>query len=402
MKKIKPIIFTLLLLFSIIIFPFLAYYLWLPTGLKTQENLLTLIGLCIAYFTLFATIGIAAFIYYLQKKDIERDEKRRTAQAASAILLELENAFRICFFMAEDPQNFSSCKSIKDVFRENSSELRKYLTTEEFHHLTILVNAIDSYINYDEDSQVLSPFLRDWLQNLFLSHYRKYFSLATDYLILFDRKTYQLINKLKGSKNKYQDLNIITDKNGVPLFENTDGYLKVYSGKECLLDGKLGFDELNDEAIIIEGYGKSDEYDGYYKDGLFHGDGIQFDQNHNPLNEGKWEQGNLITGIERNWLIRITNGKLFSKPNCPEGSYNYTNDFQYIALEQCENNLFPRLNVSIINITNFEISSFYVVDKKVNNNTEEITNIRILTEFLEEVNPELLGIILENQFLPAP
>lgn len=401
MKKIKPIIFTLLL-FGTIIFPFLAYYLWLPIGLKTQENLLTLVGLCIAYFTLFATIGIAAFIYYLQKKDIERDEKRRTAQAASAILLELENAFRICFFRAEDTQDFYSCKSIKDVFRENSSELRKYLTTEEFHHLTILVNAIDSYINYDEDSQVLSPFLRGWLQNLFLSHYRKYFSLATDYLILFDRKTYQLINKLKGSKNKYQDLNIITDKNGVPLFENADGYLKVYSGKECLLDGKLGFDELNDEAIIIEGYGKSDEYDGYYKDGLFHGDGIQFDQNHNPLNEGKWEQGNLITGIERNWLIRITNGKLFSKPNCPEGSYNYTNDFQYIALEQCENNLFPRLNVSIINITNFEISSFYVVDKKVNNNTEEITNIRILTEFLEEVNPELLGIILENQFLPAP
>lgn len=78
MKKFRSIIFTLLLL-GIIIFPFLAYYLWLPTGLKTQENLLTLVGLLLAYFTLFATIGIAAFIYYLQKKDIERDEKRRTA-----------------------------------------------------------------------------------------------------------------------------------------------------------------------------------------------------------------------------------------------------------------------------------------------------------------------------------
>ena len=390
MKKIKPIIFTLLLLFSIIIFPFLAYYLWLPTGLKTQENLLTLVGLLLAYFTLFATIGIAAFIYYLQKKDIERDEKRRTAQAASAILLELENAFRICFFMTEDSQDFYSCKSIKDVFRENSSELRKYLTTEEFHHLTILVNAIDSYINYDEDSQVLSPFLRDWLQNLFLSHYRKYFSLATDYLILFDRKTYQLINKLKGSKDKYQDLNIITDKNGVPLFESTDGYLKVYSGKECLLDGKLGFDELNDEAIIIEGYGKSDEYDGYYKDGLYHGDGIQFDKNHNPLNEGKWEQGNLITGIERNWLIKTTSGKLIFKPDCPEDPYDSTDDFGYSILEQYGSKPFYRFNLSLSNIMDHDISSFYVVDRKVDNNMEELTNIRTLTEFLEEVNPESL------------
>lgn len=389
MKKFRSIIFTLLLL-GIIIFPFLAYYLWLPIELKTQENLLTLIGLCIAYFTLFATIGIAAFIYYLQKKDIERDEKRRTAQAASAILLELENAFRICFFTAEDTQDFYSCKSIKDVFRENSGELRKYLTTEEFHHLTILVNAIDSYINYDEDSQVLSPFLRDWLQNLFLSHYRKYFSLATDYLILFDRKTYQLINKLKGSKNKYQDLNIITDKNGVPLFENADGYLKVYSGKECLLDGKLGFDELNDEAIIIEGYGKSDEYDGYYKDGLFHGDGIQFDQNHNPLNEGKWEQGNLITGIERNWLIKTTSGKLIFKPDCPEDPYDSTDDFGYSILEQYGSKPFYRFNLSLSNIMNHDISSFYVIDRKIDNNMEELTNIRTLTEFLKEVNPELL------------
>lgn len=341
-------------------------------------------------FHLVPTIGIAAFIYYLQKKDIERDEKRRTAQAASAILLELENAFRICFFTAEDTQDFYSCKSIKDVFRENSGELRKYLTTEEFHHLTILVNAIDSYINYDEDSQVLSPFLRDWLQNLFLSHYRKYFSLATDYLILFDRKTYQLIDKLKGSKDKYQDLNIITDKNGVPLFENTDGYLKVYSGKECLLDGKLGFDELNDEAIIIEGYGKSDEYDGYYKDGLFHGDGIQFDQNHNPLNEGKWEQGNLITGIERNWLIMATSGKLIFKPDCPEDPYDSTDDFQYSILEQYGSKPFYRFNLSLSNVMNDDISSFYVVDRKIDNDMEEPTNIRTLTEFLKEVNPELL------------
>ena len=339
---------------------------------------------------MFATIGIAAFIYYLQKKDIERDEKRRTAQAASAILLELENAFRICFFMTEDSQDFYSCKSIKDVFRENSSELRKYLTTEEFHHLMILVNAIDSYINYDEDSQVLSPFLRDWLQNLFLSHYRKYFSLATDYLILFDRKTYQLINKLKDSKDKYQDLNIITDKNGVPLFENANGYLKVYSGKECLLNGKLGFDELKDEAIIIEGYGKSDEYDGYYKDGLFHGNGIQFDQNHNPLNEGKWEQGNLITGIERNWLIMTTSGKLIFKPDCPEDPYDPTDDFQYVPLEQYGNKPFSGFKLSLSNIMDHDISSFYVVDRKVDNNMEELTNIRTLTEFLEEVNPESL------------
>ena len=39
---------------------------------------------------------------------------------------------------------------------------------------------------------------------------------------------------------------------------------------------------------------------------------------------------------------------------------------------------------------NHDISSFYVVDRKVDNNMEELTNIRTLTEFLEEVNLELL------------
>ena len=152
----------------------------------------------------------------------------------------------------------------------------------------------------------------------------------------------------------------------------------------------MGFDELKDEAIIIEGYGKSDEYDGYYKDGLFHGNGIQFDQNHNPLNEGKWEQGNLITGIERNWLIMTTSGKLIFKPDCPEDPYDPTDDFQYVPLEQYGNKPFSGFKLSLSNIMDHDISSFYVVDRKVDNNMEELTNIRTLTEFLEEVNPESL------------
>lgn len=152
----------------------------------------------------------------------------------------------------------------------------------------------------------------------------------------------------------------------------------------------MGFDELNDEAIIIDGYGKSDEYEGYYKDGLFHGDGIQFDQNHNPLNEGKWEQGNLITGIERNWLIMTTSGKLIFKPDCPEDPYDSTDDFQYVPLEQYGNEPFSGFKLSLSNIMDHDISSFYVIDRKIDNNMEELTNIRTLTEFLKEVNPELL------------
>ena len=85
-----------------------------------------------------------------------------------------------------------------------------------------------------------------------------------------------------------------------------------------------------------------------------------------------------------------TSGKLIFKPDCPEGPYDSTDDFQYGILEQYGSKPFYRFNSSLSNVMNDDISSFYVVDRKIDNDMEELTNIRTLTEFLEEVKPKLL------------
>lgn len=387
-KQVGKWLSILLVTVVIIILPFLIYIYLLPSELHIIDNLLTFIGLLIAYYTLWATLFIAIFIYWLQKRNSEKEEEQRIEQAKAAMLLEIENAFEMYLFIPENDRDDQYCNGIKDVLSSNAGELRKILSAEEFHHLVEIVNTI-----HKGDVNGAKRYLRSWLQILYLSEYQKYFVSALHYTDLLNRRTFELISKLRGNNEKYQKMDKILGNEGQILFENRGDYIRVISDGKIYLDGKIGFNDIYDEPVILDGFGKNDIYEGHYIDGFYEGEGIQYDEDGKKLREGKWSQNKLVSGKEYNWLIKVTNGVLSRKTDSPDDSYEASTRFSYEKYELYgERNTTP-FSMSINDILEEGIDSFCVVDILVTEDTEKVTNIRPLDRFLKKRNPELIEIL---------
>jgi hypothetical protein len=349
-----------------VVCPILAYFYLIPSELHTIDNLLTLIGLLIAYITLWATIGIAIFIYWLQNQNAEREEKRRLEQAKAAMFLAIQNAFEMYFFMPAEDRDDHYCEGVKEVLSYNAVELKGFLSAEELNYLSQIVNTIDKR-DYNEANR----YVRDWLRILYLSSYQKYMICASDYEDLLDQRTFNLFQKLKGSKEKYINKKQIDSNVGDTLFEKCGDHIVVKSDGIIYLDGKLGYNEIEDDPVVMEGFGKTEEYEGYYKD------------------------GELIVGTEYNIIVRVVSGKLIFKPNCPEEPYDSSEDFEYERMGQYADEEDILLSWPMWYFSEEGLKPYFIVDMQVDNDTEQMTNIRTLEEFLGEENPDLLEQIKE-------
>ena len=111
-----------------------------------------------------------------------------------------------------------------------------------------------------------------------------------------------------------------------------------------------------------------------------------------PISEGEWKDGKLINGIEYDYLILVTKGKLIYKPDCPEDPYDSSEDFEYEKYDQYgwHLHLFP-FQYSKSMIVDNGLDGFYVADLIVDEKTEQMVNIRTLEEFLSEKDPKFLG-----------
>lgn len=346
-------------------------FLFIPSALIAETDIFTIIGYFVSTYTLIATVGIALGVYFLQKRDGNREERRKIAQAKSAMLLELENAFELFIFMKKEDRFSQSCSGIKDVFSTYSGDLRKGLSPEEFHRLTALVNGIYKGMQDEEYLVEMAGFLRPWIQKLYLSHYIEYFPCVFDYTELLNKPIFELIYKLKDEHKVYQSaLNQIFDNDGRVVFEHKGNIFCVYSNGEKILDGKLDWDVFEDEIVIFEGYEKTNRYEGYYLDGKFHGRGVEYDREHQPLREGEWEDGELIKGIEYNWVVL--------KDERVQSYFQYGKDDyeKFFWLE------------SVLSANGMD--KFFVADRKVEGDRSEWQNFRTLESFLENRNPEKL------------
>ena len=61
----------------------------------------------------------------------------------------------------------------------------------------------------------------------------------------------------------------------------------------------MGIDSMGN-AKIVQGYGKSKEYVGHYKNWKFHGEGCEYDWKGEKYREGIFHEGKLQKGIEYN------------------------------------------------------------------------------------------------------
>lgn len=123
----------------------------------------------------------------------------------------------------------------------------------------------------------------------------------------------------------------------------------------------------------------------------------QVSKNGEPLGEGEWKAGKLINGIEFNWLIRVMQGRLIYKPNCPEDSYDASEDFKCEKMEQYASGIsFMRVfRLSEPYIIDDGLDKFFVADLEVTETTEQMKNIRTLEEFLKDKAPERLAFFKE-------
>lgn len=109
-----------------------------------------------------------------------------------------------------------------------------------------------------------------------------------------------------------------------------------------------------------------------------------------PVAPGLWKNGRLEKGMEYDWMIHVTSGYLIYKPDCPEDPYDASEGFVYEKLEQYAWEAVSPFSLSIPHVEHYGINQFYVVDLEVDGDMEQITNIRTLSQFLQERNPQLL------------
>lgn len=374
MKKRK---WAILVCMVCMLLPVVGFFM-IPGEIRYAEGIYTIISYFISTYTLIVTIGIAVIIYWLQKQDAMREEQQRVRRARSQMLLELENALELFVFLSPEDGGRYSCEELKECLQIQSGELRNYLTTQEFHHLAMLVHAIYRAAEENGDREELCGYVRDWLKLLFLTGFRGYLSAAFDYKELLDKRTWDLLQKLKGEQASYPDLDQICDMNGNLLLERKESYICIYDGKEKVLDGQIGYTEYDFEPVILEGYAKTKRYEGYYRNGKYDGNGTQFDAHHRVQKEGVWEQRELITGTEYDWLIRYSENKQ-----------------DYEKMEQYGQEALTPFSYARSYIEHEGMEVYAVADLQVDHDREEPVHIRSLEAFLKQRNPEQLEMLRE-------
>ena len=110
-----------------------------------------------------------------------------------------------------------------------------------------------------------------------------------------------------------------------------------------------------------------------------------------PIAEGEYKDEKLVKGIEYDVLIHVKKGELIFKPDCPQDPYDSTEDFEYERMESYGWGLsFRPFSMSENYIIMDGIEQYYVADMKVDEKTEQMTNIRTLEEFLNQHDPKYL------------
>ena len=117
---------------------------------------------------------------------------------------------------------------------------------------------------------------------------------------------------------------------------------------------------------------------------------------------GLWKDGRLEKGIEYDWLIQVTGGKLVYKPDCPDDPYDATEDFAYGKFEQYASGSINPFSLSRPYLERGMLNQFYVVDLEIDGDMEQIINIRSLLDFLQRRDPKLLCDLREQEGVFSP
>lgn len=314
MKNLKNILIVILILVllspcALILIP--ESRAWLGKALQSLEY----VEVIIAYLSFLASIGIAVLIYRFEKKNANQERVERIQLTKLMMFNELEKAIQL-YVLRSDQYVNNSLAHLKDVFREHAIDLQKGLTANQYSHLNILVDSIDSFIvSVEEDgrseaSNTILLIFRDWLKVFFKSEYYELFGKAKDYRELLDQNTFDLLNALSGSNEKYRsDLREIHDSNDRVIFSYvSDKQISVLENGTLLFDGWYSWDKTLDE-LKVNGYQKNLEFAGNFENGVRSGRGKVYNLDGRILAKGIWKDGEMVSGKEYDWVIKKIEGQ---------------------------------------------------------------------------------------------
>ena len=306
-KRVIPILIIIIAVIPLLLVMMPGVRDWLSSNDRK-----TILELIISYISFLATVGIGVIIYRFQRND-SNSEKQSRIQAAKLLMYnELEKA--ICLYILNSDRYVSSnLAHLTETFQRNAVELHEGLSQAQYSHLNLTVDYIDSYIASVEEvgrieaaNNILHLF-RKWIQCFIKSPFFENLCHAASYKDLLDEKTFDLLNALSGSNEKYHvDLYDIKDADGRLLFRHKNAqHTIVLEEGEIVFDGWYSLDEETEE-IKENGYWKNLEYEGYYVDGVRSGQGKTFNLEGRVTSEGIWEDGVLVQGIEYDWVIKVS------------------------------------------------------------------------------------------------
>ena len=388
LKRIGCVLLVLILLLPCVLLLIPGIRAWLG-GI---EHAMEYIEIMLAYLSLLASVGIAILIYHFEKRNTDRERNEQIRAAKLMMYNELDKAIRL-YVLCSDQYVNSSLAHLKDVFREHALDLRDGLTEKQYSYLNVIVDCIDSFIISVEEcgraeaSDYILPLFKEWLRLLFKSEYYTLFSQARDYKELLDREAFELLTALNGSNNHFAvNLREIKDNDNQVIFSYVSNKkICVLQNGILLFDGWYSWD--NDlEELKVNGFQKSIDYVGEYKDGKRSGYGKAYNDEGKLLAEGVWQDDDLVSGTEYDWVIKITDGQeqLFFQFYDPF-RWNSRQDEFCEMLEECKS-----------------FDDCYLADGVVKGEWMDFENLRPFGEFVKTLpkDRDVYSYHIEDEILP--
>ena len=204
---------------------------------------------------------------------------------------------------------------------------------------------------------------------------------------------YELMKKLDAFRNKVK-----TDKNTVAFFDDLNElkYEAASTLRNALayVDNSAGWVRYKDIADKLD----KPVSDYEFRSPIIPADGKhkEIGKNGDVIGEGDYIGGKLIKGIEYDVLIHSTRGYITCKLDSPREPEYISESFEYERLESYGRGLTSRAFSTLENhIIADGMDQYYVVDFKVNGETEKIIFIRPLEEFLKEKDPKQFKFLRE-------
>lgn len=276
-------------------------------------SLYSYVMLIFTILTFCATIMMSVIVYKLGviREKNKYDENVRKAKIS--ILYSLKELLSSIIMYYYDENNELVNSDLSFILELYSSEISLALPEKQRGTLVKIANEFKRFKESIDDEGVFDAanrfyfVFKPWIGVLYCTSYREYFSLIRDHNDVFSREILDLLSELSDKKFDYDaNMNIMSVEGDVLFsYDNSTEFTTVNNIGEVLLNGELDCNEF-DDLKIKNGFEKSEEYEGYYRDFKYHGEGCRYNHNHQKLEEGYWENGILLKGKKYNCVIKLS------------------------------------------------------------------------------------------------